>query len=236
MKPLIVLIALLCLLGCADSEQPLTEDEIEALIDARVAEELAKMNADVLTAQDIAEIAVKSTVYLSVKTTNGASTGSGFFITKDTIATNYHVVAGIISGTVSPAFDHDWYSITKVIAIDKPRDLAVLRVADIVMPPLVLADSDPIWNGATVYVIGNPLNQKGTFSSGIVSAVRPMENNPTDRMFQITAPVSRGSSGGPVLNEKAEVIGIVKSQFSIGQNLNFAIPSNYLKSLLATIR
>ena len=70
---------------------------------------------------------------------------------------------------------------------------------------------------------------EGTFSQGIVSSIREVG---TDKLLQITAPISPGSSGGPILNEKGEVIGISVATFKSGQNLNFAIPSNYLKPLL----
>ena len=233
-KLFIISLLFCCLLGCADTPTTpqLTEEDVARI----VAQEIAKINDDRLAPQAIAQIAVKSTVYLSIKTTNGASAGSGFFVAKDKVATNYHVVKGMISGKLSPAFDHDWYAIAEILATDEARDLAIIGVSNVTMPPLLLGDSDPIWNGETVYVIGNPLNQKGTFSSGMVSAVRPMKTNPDDHVFQITAPISQGSSGGPVLNDNAEVIGVVYSQFLIGQNLNFAIPVNYLKSLLATIQ
>jgi S1-C subfamily serine protease len=70
---------------------------------------------------------------------------------------------------------------------------------------------------------------EGTFSQGIVSSIREFG---TEKILQITAPISPGSSGGPVLNGKGEVIGVSVATFKGGQNLNFAIPSNYLKALL----
>lgn len=79
--------------------------------------------------------------------------------------------------------------------------------------------------GDTVYVAGNPEGLEGTFSQGIISAVR-------GRYIQITAPISHGSSGGPVLNQKGEVIGIAASSFNEGQNLNFAIGVSDLQLLL----
>jgi hypothetical protein len=70
---------------------------------------------------------------------------------------------------------------------------------------------------------------EGTFSQGIVSSIRQIGS---DKLLQITAPISPGSSGGPVLNSKGEVIGVSVATFRGGQNLNFAIPSNYLKDLI----
>ena len=74
---------------------------------------------------------------------------------------------------------------------------------------------------------------EGTLSRGIVSGIRKIEK---DKLFQITAPISPGSSGGPVLNAKGEVIGVAVATFKGGQNLNLAIPVSYLSSLLANIK
>ena len=76
--------------------------------------------------------------------------------------------------------------------------------------------------------LGNPQGLEGSFSEGIISAIR---GGSTDKMFQMTAPISQGSSGGPVFNENGEVIGVSSVTLHDGQNLNFAIPVNYLKSL-----
>ena len=77
--------------------------------------------------------------------------------------------------------------------------------------------------------MGNPQGLEGTFSQGIVSSIREVG---ADKLLQITAPISPGSSGGPVLNSKGKVIGVSVATYKGGQNLNFAIPSNYLKILL----
>ena len=81
--------------------------------------------------------------------------------------------------------------------------------------------------------MGNPRGLEGTFSDGIISSVRPVGS---DKLIQITAPLSPGSSGGPVLNRRGEVIGVSVLTIRDGQNLNFAIPSNYLKTLLTKVR
>lgn len=79
--------------------------------------------------------------------------------------------------------------------------------------------------------MGNPAGfLEGTFTEGNVSGMREFQIG--SKRIQISAPISEGSSGGPVLNNKAEVIGVAVSTFRGGQNLNFAVPSNYLKKLL----
>ena len=95
--------------------------------------------------------------------------------------------------------------------------------------PLTLGDSDTVRIGETVYVAGNPKGLEGTFSDGIISSRR---DKLTKERLQMTAPISPGSSGGPVLNRKGEVIGVSFMTLQGGQNLNFAIPSKYLKKLL----
>jgi hypothetical protein len=82
----------------------------------------------------------------------------------------------------------------------------------------------------SVFAVGNPRGLEGTFSSGIISGMRTLPNGVD--YFQITAPVSPGSSGGPVLNQNGEVVGVVVGQLSGGQNLNFAIPIKYLRDLV----
>ena len=198
------------------------------------------------TVPEIAEKALAATVYLEIQDSNGKTLGfgSGFFIGENLIATNYHVIEGAASGTAKLVGRYSKYTIKGFTATDKTNDLVLLKV--MMFPnnpqlseidkkffpsqPLPLGDSDNIKIGATVYVAGNPKGLEGTFSNGIISSRRYRN---TKERLQMTAPVSPGSSGGPVLNDKGEVIGISYMTIEGGQNLNFAIPSNYLKALLA---
>lgn len=86
--------------------------------------------------------------------------------------------------------------------------------------------------GDDIYVAGNPEGLEGTLSSGIVSAMREITGH---KLLQITAPISPGSSGGPVMDAYGEVIGVAVATFKEGQNLNFAVPSSYVKKMLAAI-
>ena len=83
-----------------------------------------------------------------------------------------------------------------------------------------------------MFAVGNPQGLEGTFSMGIVSSVRQIE---ADSLLQVTAPISPGSSGGPILNAEGQVIGVAVATFNGGQNLNFAIPSKYVLELLKKI-
>ena len=186
-----------------------------------------------LPAEDIAEKALAATVYLEMKDKNGKTLGigSGFFVKPNLIATNYHVIEGAAKGTAKLVGKYITYNIEGVTATDKTNDLALLKVTAYGITPLSLGDSDAVRIGATVYVAGNPKGLEGTFSDGIISSRR---DKLTKERLQMTAPISPGSSGGPVLNRKGEVIGVSVAVHRAldAQNLNFAIPSKYLKTLL----
>ena len=184
------------------------------------------------TPEKIAERALQSTVLLKMQLANGRSLGSGFFIEGGLIATNYHVIKDAKRGIAKLVGQEKEFALDSYVAIDKDRDLAILKVTGLHAPALPLGNSDNVQVGETVYAVGNPRGLEGTFSPGAVSSIRP-EGNAVIRgkILQITAPISPGSSGGAVLNSSSEVIGIAVATRRDGQNLNFAIPSNYLDDL-----
>ncbi len=185
------------------------------------------------TVPQIAEKALAATVSLEMRDRKGAvlSRGSGFFVRSNLIATNYHVIEGAARGTAKLVDRYRTYTIEGVTATDKTNDLALLKVTIYGVNPLPIGDSDTVQIGEKIYVAGNPLGLEGTVSDGIISSRR---DRYTKERFQMTAPISPGSSGGPVLNRKGKVIGVSVATFRAleAQNLNFAIPSNYLKALL----
>jgi len=156
--------------------------------------------------------------------------GSGFFISQSgDIITNYHVLQGADSAEVKTS-DGKTYPITYIIAGDEQSDIICLSV-DIpsqYVHPLSLSATVPEV-GERIIVYGSPLGLEKTVSDGIVSAIREVPGY--GKLIQITAPISPGSSGSPVLNMKGEVIGIATFQFIEGQNLNFAIPSERIANL-----
>ena len=187
---------------------------------------------DALTPQEIYKLAVHSTVHLGCMDAKGNRwTGSGFVIRDGHIATNYHVVDNMWIGSAKLVRKEEVSPVETILDIDKDRDLAIIKVVGLDVPGLPLGDSDTVQIGDTVYVAGNPQGLEGSFSEGIISAIR---GGSTDKIFQMTAPISQGSGGGPVFNAKGEVIGVSVVTLRDGQNLNFAIPVNYLK-LLANI-
>ena len=182
--------------------------------------------ASKLTPEQIAQIAVPSVVLIRSPT----GIGSGFVAATDgKIVTNFHVIEGATQASIVTA-DRVEHSDVEVIALDKVHDLAVLRIGARKLKPLALGDSGLANPGEHVVAIGNPLGLGGTISDGLLSAIREL---PHLTVLQISAPISPGSSGGPVFNDHGEVIGVSTFLLSGGQNLNFAIPINVVKPLLA---
>ena len=155
--------------------------------------------------------------------------GSGFFIESDRIVTNRHVIEGAYRAEVHSSTG-SVFPVKGVLAVDAEGDIALLKI-DVPanqIRPLPLDKTSP-QEGESVVVIGNPLGLEGSVTNGIVSAVRDI---PTfGRIIQITAPISSGSSGSPVVNMQGQVIGIATLQITGGQSVNFAIPSERISQL-----
>ena len=242
-----------------------------------------------LTPEQIAKKGSGSTVFITMEVTveyedgqvigaTGLSKGSGFFVKPNQIATNYHVIGpkqlsykkadgnnGIVSlhrlrGTARLVGTDREYAIIGYTAIDQNRDLAILKVRSFGVKPLLLGNSENIKVNDDVYAVGNPLGRRyleGTVSYGKISSIREDQSR---KWIQITAPISPGNSGGPVLNNKGEVIGVstmvrtdeTKVEYDVKdsenrkigyvelpqrqeQNLNFAVHVAELKALLKRV-
>ena len=189
--------------------------------------------SNVQAVPQIVEKALDATVSLEMQDRSGVvlSRGSGFFVRSNLIATNYHVIEGAAQGTAKLVDRYKKYTIEGYTAVDKTNDLVLLKVTVHGGNPLPLGDSNTVRIGETIYVADNPIGLEGTVSNGIISS---RSDRHTKERLQMTAPISPGSSGGPVLNRKGQVIGVsVSGYHGLGvQNLNLAIPSNYLKTLL----
>src|SRR6266487_4989865 len=160
------------------------------------------------------------------------SRGSGFFIAADRVVTNRHVIEGAYRADIHSSTGNV-FPVKGVLAVDAEGDIALLKID---LPPnqarpLSLEKTSP-QEGEGVVVIGNPFGLEGSVTNGIVSAVRDI---PTfGRIIQITAPISSGSSGSPVVNMHGQVIGIATLQVTGGQSVNFAIPSERISQLQRT--
>ena len=157
------------------------------------------------------------------------SRGSGFFIDKNRVVTNRHVIDGAYRAEVHLNSGNN-FPVKSVVAVDAEADIALLKVD---APPnqvrsLSLDRTSP-QEGESVVVIGNPFGLEGSVTNGIVSAVRDIPG--FGRIIQITAPISPGSSGSPVVNMHGQVIGVATLQITGGQSVNFAIPSERIAQL-----
>ena len=182
----------------------------------------------------LAEKVFACTVFLEMKRINGQPLGfgCGFFVKHDQIVTNFHVVEGVSRGIARLVGKSTTYAVEGITASDVENDLAILKVSDLSIQPLPIGDSDAVQLGDTVYVSGNPKDLEGTFLHGTVSGPREVGNQ---KLLQMTVPISPGGNGGAVINEKGEVIGVSFVTLEDGESLNFAIPSNYLKTLLTRL-
>jgi len=157
--------------------------------------------------------------------------GTGFLVSADgAILTNYHVIANGNTAVVKLS-DGTMLIVDGVLAADKVRDLAVIKIHGKNFQTLILGNSDRVAVGEEVVAIGHPLGLELTVSNGILSAVPTIEKE-GGKFLQVTAPISHGSSGGPLFNMVGEVIGITSGINENGENLNFAIPVNDAKLLL----
>lgn len=183
-----------------------------------------------LSAEEIASRARRATVQIRALDSRRRpiAEGTGFFVAKNgLIATNVHVIRGADALEVE-TLGGDIYDLVYLVTADSRRDIAILRIPVDNARSLPLASDEDAVVGATVYVMGNPLGQVGTFSNGLVSAQRSVDGV---TLVQITAPVSPGSSGGPVMNAQGEVIGVTTLMLRGGQNLNYAVPVRYVRPL-----
>jgi hypothetical protein len=153
-------------------------------------------------------------------------TGTAFFIRSDGLAvTNAHVIQGA-SRIVGVSNTGAQYWFERVVSRPPGVDLALLKFSAVDVPYLSLGSSRTAVEGQRVLVIGNPEGLQGTVSDGLISAFRADHS-----LIQISAPISPGSSGSPVLTEDGKVIGVASLQHVNGQNLNFAIASEEVEKV-----
>jgi len=155
--------------------------------------------------------------------------GSGFAVGEHLLATNFHVIHNASKLKVFTAVSHEELTVTGVKGIDNNRDLALIETSSTLSPLKIKTGQVEV--GEAVYVIGNPRGLDATLSSGLVSALR---NGEDPKMYQVTAPISPGSSGGPVMTSDIEVIGVATSYLENGQNLNFAVQGQHLQELISS--
>ncbi len=155
--------------------------------------------------------------------------GAGFVVAADgLIATCLHVIGEARPITVELA-DGRRFEATEVFASDRKLDLAVVRIAATNLPALRLGDSEALKQGAAVIALGNPIGLEHSVVQGVVSAKRDFDGV---ELIQLAIPIEPGNSGGPLLDARGRVQGLLNMKSAITANLGFAVPVNALKTLL----
>ena len=183
------------------------------------------------------------------QTVKNAVSGSGFVIssndTSSYILTNYHVIDGVTDITVFFS-DGKSYDAT-LVGGEEENDIAVLKIEQGGLRPVVLGDSDAINVGENVYAIGNPLGELTfTFTGGYVSSkdrAVTMSDGTVINMIQTDTAINSGNSGGPLFDKYGQVVGIVSAKLSSSassseasvEGLGFAIPINDVKDMVTSI-
>ncbi|OGU27921.1 MAG: hypothetical protein A2057_16340 [Ignavibacteria bacterium GWA2_35_9] len=183
-----------------------------------------KLNGQVLSAEQIYEkVNDAVVVVLSYDySDNLTSQGSGVVLNdKGYVVTNYHVLSG--NERLEIIHGEDVIPYVDIIGIDVEKDILILKIEDKKFPAIKTGEVKSLKVGQRVYAIGSPMGFENTISEGIVSGLRSYEEL-RKNYIQITASISSGSSGGAVVNDKGELIGISTLTSKVGQNLNFAIP------------
>ena len=187
-------------------------------------------NPNILSPMDIMERYGKTVVLITTITKNKeVRLGSGFIIKSDgVIITNFHVMKGGYPAFVKTR-SGDVYDEISVIDFDEKKDIAIIKIKGFDLPKVILGNSNNIKVGERVIVIGNPEGLENSISDGLLSQVR--DTGEGYYLHQISAPISHGSSGSPVFNQKGEVIGLATLSYKEGQNLNFSVPINYARGM-----
>ncbi len=183
------------------------------------------------TVEQLTEAVRQSVVVITAPGRDGKrqGLGSGFVVSADgLIATNLHVIGEGRPITVQTA-DGRRYDVTAIHASDRAADLALVRIDAKGLTPLELADSDELKQGQAVVGVGNPRGLAHSVVSGVVSGTRDIDGR---KMIQIAIPIEQGNSGGPLLDMRGRVHGVLTMKSLVTANLGFAMPSNSLKPLL----
>ena len=203
--------------------------------------------ASALELPELAALAKPSVVLLTISDAKDAKAalGTGFFVTSGgRIVTNHHVIEGAVKVTATMP-DGRLVPVVGILADDPARDIAVLQAAPGEYAPLTLGASTTLRMGDEIAIVGSPLGLSGSLSAGIVSALRESGppstfDEPKDEKFaswgiQVTAAVSPGSSGSPIMNRKGDVVAVAVGRYAGGEGLNFGVPIEIPESILAAL-
>ncbi len=184
-----------------------------------------------LKPSDIAKRTIPAVVVIKSQTAKGQGTASGFVVDPSgTIVTNFHVIEGATALAVKLA-SGDVYDQVRVRAFDQRKDLAVIQIPAFGLPTVPLGNSDGLSVGEPVVLVGNPMGLEASVSSGLVSGIRDAGGF---RVIQTDAAANPGNSGGPLVNAQGQVVGVLSFKLRGSESLNFVIPVNYVRGLIAS--
>jgi serine protease Do len=175
---------------------------------------------------------------VQVRTPKGL--GSGFILNEEGfLITNFHVIEGETQISIevyhqkNGQLERKSYKDVRIIAMNKFKDLALLRIEDAGAPKfkrVFLGESDILSVGERVFAIGSPLGLERTVTEGILSTkTRQMQG---ELYLQTSAQINPGNSGGPLFNMRGEVVGVTNMKMTFGEGLGFAIPIEAVKFFL----
>ena len=200
---------------------------------------IAALPENGLTYQEIYDRNIAAIVSIRAYQTGGGATGTGVIMTADGyIITNYHVIQG--SYEVEVLLSDDSVHQALLVGGDQTNDLAVLKIDAADLTPAEFGDSDLLQVGDLALAIGNPLGEelRGTMTDGIISAISRDVNvdGNTMTLIQTTAALNSGNSGGALLNDRGQVVGITNMKMTSYsgsvEGLGFAIPTNTVKTIV----
>ena len=210
-----------------------------AVIGQETTQEAAETTTKEVTTEEITTEAKKEPMdsvamaeYLKERTVTvhtDCGTGTGFYIdNKGTLVTCYHVIEGATEIQIESSAG-DYYSVEKILGFDWNQDIAVLKT-DIKDSLFLAFPEEPVLTGAKVYALGSSLGEyHSSFRDGVIAS--------DSRIFsgvdciQFTAAISPGNSGGPLVNEYGEIIGINAFKRTDGESINFAVKIQYVDEL-----
>ena len=192
--------------------------------------ELAKRDAKDF--KNLASLIKPSVVVIESVDRNGyeGGRGTGFVVQQDgVIATNFHVIGEHRDFSIRFS-DGRTFRPQSILAIDRDRDLALIKIDAKDLPTLQLGDSRELIPGQAILSIGNPLGYEHSVSRGVIAAIRELEFGDGRPMVQVAIPIEPGSSGSPALNLDGQVVAILS--IKSGGAMGFGVPVNELKKLL----
>ena len=207
-----------------------TRNELESQL-GTVQEEFSLLQAS--AGEDFSGIIEDSiTSVVTIKTDK--SQGTGFIIDKEGyIITNYHVMQDAQEVTIITS-DNDNHEVMGPVWYNLDFDIALLKISG-TYNELRLGNSNNVQIGERVIAIGNPLGLEFSVTQGIVSGIHRRGTNELDAYIQTDAALNPGNSGGPLINQKGEIIGINNFKIRSAEGLGFALESNFIKQAVNNI-